>query len=103
MNIRKKVIGLISGLFMILLITVVSLVSQHLYKTTITQNGEKGLMVLRTIVNLIDVDTLVDVFEKGDMANPEYLNMEEEFTNIALENDLLYLYSVHYEVVDVFA
>ena len=97
MNIRKKVIGLISCLFMILLIIVVSLVSQHLYKTTITQNGEKGLMVLRTIVNLIDVDTLVDVFEKGDMANPEYLNMEEEFTNIALENNLLYLYSIHYD------
>lgn len=97
MNIRKKVMCIVSGLFMILLLVTLSMTGRYLYKSTITQNGEKGLTVLRPMTEFIDVDKIVNICELKDQTNPDYINMVEEFTNINNRNNSLYMYTVYYD------
>ena len=97
MNIRKKVMCIVSGLFMILLIVTLTMTGKYLYKSTISQNGEKGLTVLRPMTELIDVDKIVTICELQDQTNPDYINMVEEFTNINNRNNSLYMYTVYYD------
>ena len=97
MSIRKKVMYIVSSLFAILLIITISMTGRYLYQNTISQSGEKGLMALRPISKLIDTNKLQEVCKLGDMSNLDYLNMEKQFTDIAHQNNLLYLYSVYYD------
>lgn len=97
MNIRKKVMCIVSGLFMVLLIVTLTMTGRYLYKSTISQNGEKGLTVLRPMTELIDVDKIVTICELQDQTNPDYINMVEEFTDINNRNGSLYMYTVYYD------
>ncbi len=97
MSVRRRIVCIVDVLFITLFTITVGMTSRYLYKNTISQSGEKGLMVLRTISELIDTNELQEICRLGDMSNIDYLNMEEQFTDIVHKNNLLYLYSVYYD------
>lgn len=75
----------------------ISITGRYLYQNTVSESGEKGLMLLRTATEFINKDKLLEICELQDKSNEDYLNMVQEFTNIAHNNNLLYLYSVYYD------
>ena len=97
MGIRKKLIVVIFSIFMILVVGVMGGMKSYLYKHSIQTNGEAGLKILRGIAETIDTELLMDIIEKQDMNNPDYLEMVDNFTRINYNNNLLYLYTVHYD------
>lgn len=97
MSIRKKSILFISILFIVLILSTVCLTNNFLYKNSISESGQKGLMVLRSMAELSDIDLIVQICDLQDQSNPDYLEMVDKFTNIAINNDLLYLYTVYYD------
>ena len=68
-----------------------------IYQNVVQQCGERGLSIVRSMAELIDVELLLDVVDKQDKNNSDYLNMVELFTRVCHENDVLYLYTIHYD------
>jgi len=95
MGIRRKLFILISTVLIILQVCVVGVVSKIMYANTIVQSAEEGFLSLRSIEEMMDVELLMKIVELQDQSNEEYIEMVNNFTNIAEKSNLLYLYTVH--------
>lgn len=93
---RRLTLG-ISLLILVLMLGVAMWTNRLIYNNVVKQCGEKGLSIVRAMSELIDVELILDIIEKQDQRNPDYLNMLELFERVCEENDALYLYTVHYD------
>lgn len=96
-SINKKLSVIISILMLLLVVNAVGMISHLLYQNTIKQSGERGLTAVRTMVELIDVDLLLEINKNQDQQDQRYIDMVEQFTKICNNNELLYLYTAHYD------
>ena len=93
----KRVTLEISALVLAVIISATLVTNQLIYRGVIKQCGERGLSIVRAMSELIDVALLLDIVEKQDKNNPDYLRMVELFTKVCHDNDVLYLYTLHYD------
>lgn len=94
---NKKLALSISTVILIVIISSTVGLNHIIYQNVIHQCGERGLSIVRAMAELIDVELLLDIIDKQDKNNPDYLNMVELFTKVRRENDVLYLYTIHYD------
>ena len=94
---NKKLALSISTVILIVIISFTVGLNHIIYQNVIHQCGERGLSIVRAMAELIDVELLLDIIDKQDKNNPDYLNMVELFTKVCHENDVLYLYTIHYD------
>lgn len=93
---RRLILG-ISVLVLLLILSSTVYTNHIIYQSVVKQSGERGLSIVRAMSELVDVDLIMDIVEKNDKGNPDYLNMLELFEKVCIENEALYLYTVHYD------
>lgn len=96
-SINKKLMSIITILMLVLTIGSVGAINYLLNCNTIRECGEKGLIAARAMANMLDVDLLLEINEKQDQTDPRYIELVERFTEVCADNDMLYLYTVHYD------
>ena len=94
---KKSSIIIISALFITLTIGIFWGINKYFYDSLIKQNGEKGLVVLKNIENTLDKEEVQDIFGKQEHSNPYYIDMVNKFKQIERDNELLYIYTIHYD------
>ncbi|MGL4772244.1 MAG: methyl-accepting chemotaxis protein [Clostridium sp.] len=96
MNIKKKVLINIFVLFIMLLsISSISgwiVIRNDAYVTS----ANEGIRVLKSIVNMIDVEKLKEVIDSKSTEQDYYVTLEEQLTNIVESNNLMYLYTYNF-------
>ena len=96
-SINKKLMSIITILMLVLTIGSVGTINYLLNCNTIRECGEKGLIAARAMANMLDVDLLLEINEKQDQTDPRYIELVERFTEVCADNDMLYLYTAHYD------
>lgn len=93
MNIRKKAIINIVILF-VMLFGISSLCGiMAMRSQAMKSSGEESIKMLRSIANMIDAESLGEVIESKSIEDEYYISLEANLTDIATENNLLYLYT----------
>ena len=97
MSIRKKSIVLISTLLLGLVLCTLVLTNSYLNEFAIHQNGEKGLVLLRTASQMLDTKSILEIAEQKSIKHSSYATLTNQFRKIATSNEAMYFYTVHYD------
>ncbi|WP_167958799.1 methyl-accepting chemotaxis protein [Anaerosporobacter faecicola] len=95
MGIRKRILLLVTGLFILLMAGTMFVVSNQLNKNMETQAGESGVSIVQGVVDMIDTQQFDNILKSQDMNNTYYQSLYKYFTKIAEETGMLYLYVVY--------